>query len=169
MPVAYPQTAVALTIPKTPWVFSGTGLTYRKEVIYTADFANGDVHWSVDEAMLYHWVATFEQMVSAGQLQEGIPMPLLHTSDPDKRRAWARSLEVALNSEGLPALFATVEFRDLAAVQDLRESQVSLYSPPEVEVRVEYTFNWEDTGGSGAPGPSSVDNNELMVELLLEF
>lgn len=40
----------------------------------------------------------------------------------------------------------------------------------EVTLKVEYAFNDERTGGGGAtPGPSSVANDELMVELLLEF
>jgi len=40
----------------------------------------------------------------------------------------------------------------------------------EVFLKIEYTFNWEQTGASPAvPGPKSVANNELLVELLLEF
>ena len=39
----------------------------------------------------------------------------------------------------------------------------------EVEIKVEYTLNWENTGGGGGAGPSSVDNNELMIELQLFF
>jgi len=41
----------------------------------------------------------------------------------------------------------------------------------EIFLLVEYTFNWETTGASSAPavGPSSVANNELMLELLLRF
>lgn len=40
----------------------------------------------------------------------------------------------------------------------------------EVLVRVEYTFNRESTGAGGAsPGPSRVGNDELLVELLLQF
>jgi hypothetical protein len=41
----------------------------------------------------------------------------------------------------------------------------------EVFFKVEYMFNHEDTGGEvpGVPGPSHVDNDELVVELLLSF
>lgn len=39
----------------------------------------------------------------------------------------------------------------------------------EVHVLCEYTFNGETTGGNGVNGPSSVRNDELMVELLLTF
>ena len=41
----------------------------------------------------------------------------------------------------------------------------------EVFFKVEYLFNHEDTGGErpGVPGPSHVDNDELVVELLLSF
>jgi hypothetical protein len=40
----------------------------------------------------------------------------------------------------------------------------------EVIFKVEYTFNEERTGGRGAaPGPGDVRNNELLVELLLQF
>jgi hypothetical protein len=41
---------------------------------------------------------------------------------------------------------------------------------PDVLIKAEYTFNDEDTGsGPTSPGPSSVSNNELLVELLLKF
>jgi hypothetical protein len=40
----------------------------------------------------------------------------------------------------------------------------------EIYFKVEYAINDEDTGASATvPGPSKVDNNELMVELLLQF
>lgn len=40
----------------------------------------------------------------------------------------------------------------------------------EVFFKAEYTFNWEDTGRSAAfSGPANVDNNELLLELLLQF
>jgi len=40
----------------------------------------------------------------------------------------------------------------------------------EVMIRLEYTFNRERTGsGTSSPGPSSVDNDELMAELLITF
>jgi hypothetical protein len=40
----------------------------------------------------------------------------------------------------------------------------------EIFFKIEYALNDEDTGaGSAQPGPSEVDNDELMVELLLQF
>ena len=40
----------------------------------------------------------------------------------------------------------------------------------EIFFKVEYALNYEDTGASATvAGPDEVDNDELMVELLLQF
>jgi hypothetical protein len=40
----------------------------------------------------------------------------------------------------------------------------------EVSLKVEYAFNGERTGGRGStPGPSSVGNDELLIEVILQF
>jgi hypothetical protein len=47
---------------------------------------------------------------------------------------------------------------------------LNTYITNDIILRVEYTFNDEDTGaGAGNPGPSSVDNDQLLVQLRVNF
>jgi hypothetical protein len=60
----------------------------------------------------------------------------------------------------------------LPATWDRRQLLIGLITEftKNVLLKAEYTFNMEKTGGNGArPGPGSVDNDELMLELLLQF
>jgi len=61
-------------------------------------------------------------------------------------------------------------FINLPATWDREQLLVGLITEitGEIFVRVEYTFRQEDLGGTGG-APSSVDNDELLVELLLVF
>jgi hypothetical protein len=105
---------------------------YRKEVIYAGKFLmqNGDgerFESEVDDAALDHWADTHAKMLAAGI---EVPLPIEHTSDPEKRRGTVVKLAKEINSRGESALFAYVKFRDAEAEKAFKHSDVSLYSPP---------------------------------------
>lgn len=126
----YPD--VIFMLPKqTPALLlsDGSGL-YRKEAIYTGNFEKGDLKFSVDERLIDHWVDTFNSMQHDGI---EVPMPLKHTENPEARRATVIRLEKDVNEKGKPALYSVFKYRDAEAEKALKDSDISIYVPPEMK------------------------------------
>ena len=109
---------------------------YRKELVYPGNFVKkdpqtGDVEFNlkVDDALMDHWVATFQRMAKN---DVDVPLPIEHTTDPERRRGTVVDLKKEFNPErGVNALYAYVKFRDPQTAATLsKTSQVSLFAPP---------------------------------------
>jgi hypothetical protein len=84
--------------------------------------------FSVDEPTLDHWDKSVKKMTANGVK---IPIPLEHTTDPEKNRGYLVGTQRGKNSRGLPALFGLVQFRDSEEGRKLAaSSDVSIYVPP---------------------------------------
>lgn len=101
---------------------------YRKELIHVGEYAKGQQHFMVDEALLSHWHKTSSQMLADGVR---IPVPLEHTNNPEKNRGHVIGTELGTNREGIPALFSRIQFRDAEAAKLALTADVSIYVPPE--------------------------------------
>lgn len=112
-----------------------TGDVFKKELIYPGNFVkkdeSGNVEFElpVDESLMDHWVATFDKMRENGV---DVPVPVEHTTDPEKRRGTVVRMTKEFNPErGKPSLYAFIKFRDPKTAADMsKTSQVSLFSPP---------------------------------------
>jgi len=96
---------------------------YRKELIRVGTWKAGKHRWDVDEALLSHWVTEHKRLAENGVR---VPLPLEHTTEPDKNRGWLVDLEKVGES-----LFGTIEFADDEAAKLASRTDVSIYSPPE--------------------------------------
>lgn len=116
---------------------------YRKELIYVGDFhkktKTEDVKFSVNEPLLYHWHNTFLQMSAAGV---EVPVPIEHTTDPEKKRGSLVATEVALNQKGIPALFGFIKFNSAKEADQLKNSNVSIFVPGEAASGKGTTFHY---------------------------
>lgn len=108
-------------------------LVFRKQAIYVGSFAKHkpdgsiEMEFDVDEACIDHWVKTHNDLLEAGI---DVPMPIHHVDDPQSRAATVLSLEKDKDSKGRVSLFARLKFKDVKLANDLKDSQVSIYSPP---------------------------------------
>jgi hypothetical protein len=104
---------------------------YRKELIYEGAFVKKDdseeIRFNVDEALMLHWVATHDAMTANGN---DVPLPLMHTENPEQRRGTVHRLAVEEDSQGRKGLFGYIKFRD-AEAEKLAASNVSIYVPNE--------------------------------------
>lgn len=115
---------------------SNDSTLYRKEVVYPGHFVKktetGEIEFElpVDDALISHWVATFNRMKRNGV---EVPLPIEHTSDPESRRGTVERLTKEFNPErGVDCLYAYVRFRDKKTGDALsKTTQVSLFSPPD--------------------------------------
>jgi hypothetical protein len=110
----------------------GSGLKYRKEVIYVGTFfaptPDGDRRkFDVTPSDLEHWKKSVELQLERGIL---VDVPIGHTTDPEKSRGKVIGAVVEKNSRDLPALFFDIEFADEEAAKLATRTQVSIYSPP---------------------------------------
>lgn len=104
-------------------------LEFWKEVIYESPagkkFQKGNLQFSVDKALINHWAKTGKAM-----LAEGIehPLPLDHTSNPEKRRGSVVDLEPRQNPKrgGIWSLYEKVKFRDTEAAALAKTANVSI-------------------------------------------
>lgn len=125
--------ALLLDIPDGILLSTSDPLVFEKQVIYVGDFSkrrdDGSVEYrfSVDEATIDHWVKTHDELLKLGL---DVPMPVHHTTDPTARAATALSLSKRADSKGRISLFAKFKFKTLKLATDLKDTQVSLYSPP---------------------------------------
>jgi hypothetical protein len=107
---------------------------YKKELIYPGKFIkkdeDGDVEFDlpVNEKLIDHWVATFNQMKKNGI---EVPLPIEHTSNPARRRGTVVKLAKEFNPKrGANSLYCYVTFRDKESESMAKTAQVSLYAPP---------------------------------------
>jgi phage I-like protein len=105
--------------------------TYRKELIYVGKFIKDGIEFSIDDALLQHWVETFNEMSKDGI---EVPVPIEHTTNPEARRGTVQALELAADSKGRSALFGVIQFRDEEAEKLAASANVSIYVPPNAEV-----------------------------------
>lgn len=108
---------------------------YRKEIIYPGNFVkqndDGSIAFElpVDESLMDHWESTFRSMKASGV---EVPLPIEHTTDPEKRRGTVVDIKKEFNPDrGENSLYAYIRFRDPQTAAALsKTSQVSLYAPP---------------------------------------
>lgn len=130
-----------------PWIVSlphfdaafsaveGEPLVYEKEIAYESLFTKrtplGDPEFQlkIDRELIDHWVDTFYRMKSSGI---PVPVPLGHSTDPDKRVGTVLELERRELPErkGRASLFARIKFHSPEAAQKYAHSDVSLFMPP---------------------------------------
>jgi len=114
----------------------GDPLVYRKELAYPGRFTKvnpetkkEEFELPVTDTLLDHWVNTFSEMNKNGV---DVPVPIGHTTDPEARRGTVVDLKKEYNpARKCNALYAYVKFRDEQTANDLRNSNVSLFMPPE--------------------------------------
>jgi len=116
------------------WKLSEGGL-FRKELIYIGTFSLQDTAGQrfkarIDEPQLHEWVRNFEAMLDAGIK---VPLPIEHTTNPEKNRGFVTRMAVEKNKAGLPSLFGYIEFRDEEATRLTKTANVSIYVPPQFE------------------------------------
>lgn len=123
-------------------------LISRKELAYPGEFVkldeNNEVQFElpVDEALLEHWVRTFNQMH-----QDGIPVPVPigHTNSPEARRGTVVRMAVEPsehpNRVGQPALFCYVRWAKPEYKEQFKESDVSLFMPHQFTSGIGKTYH----------------------------
>ncbi len=105
-------------------------LTYRKQLIYTGSFIKktdkSATPFNIKLTDLHHWNNTF-----AAMSQEGIevPLPVEHTTDPEKKRGSIIGLEVAKDKKGRDSLFGYVRFNTAEGAKHFSNSNVSIFVP----------------------------------------
>ncbi len=112
----------------------GDPTVFRKELIYPGSFTkrnkDGTVEFElmVDDLAMDHWEQQFQDMQKAGV---EVPIAKGHTTDPELRRGTVDNIKKEFNpSRGANSLFMYGHFRDPAAAQMAKTTQVSLYSEP---------------------------------------
>lgn len=104
---------------------TGDPLVFWKEIAHAGKFKKGSQEINITPRLLDHWKHTFGEMRDIGM---AVPVPVEHTSDPEKRRGEVLKLARRDNSRGQPALYAKIKFRDADAAK-LVQSGVSVWSP----------------------------------------
>lgn len=128
------EAAIALQLSNLPDAVAldanGEGLMFEKEIAYVGEFENkpAGIKFSLSQADLDHFAETHKKMVENGV---DVPMPLEHTTDPEKRRATCLELRRRKNETGLEALYSVMKFRDKEAAKLAKSTNVSIYVPPE--------------------------------------
>lgn len=120
------------TLKLEDWQATEDPLVYRKELIYVDTFTkdNGEEKFSfaVDEKLIDHWVETFKRYTTNGNK---VPVPLGHSTDPEKTRGEVIEFERGRDSQGRTALFGKIKFRDAEAAKLSKTSNVSIYVEPQ--------------------------------------
>lgn len=125
---------LALGVPTTGFMLADASKRqYWKEVIYADHFVKrqpdgSDFKFSVDLRALNHWRDTTKSMLANGV---DIPMPLEHTNDPTKNRAFVRDARTGVNAKGLANLEVLTEFVDAEAEKLAASCDVSVFVLPE--------------------------------------
>jgi hypothetical protein len=108
-------------------------LIVEKELVHVGEFAKYDektgkvvAKYNITEDYLNHWQKTFAQMAKESV---DVPMPLMHTKNPEARRATLVGVDRRKNSKGVESLFGKVKFKDAKSKENLSASQVSIYVP----------------------------------------
>jgi hypothetical protein len=118
--------------------FSGSGLSFEKEVIYVGTFKKKGVEYHIDEELIDNWVTQFVALSERGFTPK---LPVEHTFDPEKNRGKITKLYKKLDNKGRIGLFAHIEFNDVDAAKLVKTTDVSIYSPPYYTLGDGYTAN----------------------------
>ncbi len=102
-------------------------LVFEKEMIYEGNFAKGDHRFIVTKEDLQHWKLTHGGMLATGIK---IPVPVEHTTDPEKNRGEVIGVDVRTRPDGKLAAYGRVKFNDAAAAAQHKNSDVSIYVEP---------------------------------------
>lgn len=105
-----------------------SSLLFRKELIHVGRHVKDDKEIVVTDDLVDHWVSTFREMRDDGL---SVPVPVEHTTDPEKNRGHVVEMERGVNSQGLVALYGYIEFIDEDAARLAKSAKVSIYMPPE--------------------------------------
>lgn len=108
--------------------YSRGGLLYEKELARTGAYSANGVEFDITLDLLKHWMDTFLAMAEAGH---SVPVPLGHTTDPEKNRGKVIELTLRGNDFGGESLFGLIEFANAEAAKLADTSQVSVFSPPQ--------------------------------------
>lgn len=106
---------------------------YRKELAYPGRFVKmgtddePEFELPVEEPLIDHWVKTFNEMKADGV---DVPVPIGHTTEPEKRRGTVEKMTKEVNEDGQPALFCYVRFSSPEYAEQFKDSNVSLFMPP---------------------------------------
>jgi len=106
------------------------GLTFQKEALYADTFklpGESGPEFSVDSVALNHFVNETQRMMDNGVK---VPIPIEHTTDPEKNRGFLTGLKIGTRTDGRPNLILKMKFNDEQAVKTAKASDVSIYSPP---------------------------------------
>lgn len=143
---------------------SGSGLKFEKEVIYVGNHEKkvdeeAVVQFSVDEALIDHWVKTSKEFAELGV---EIPMPNEHTTNPEMKRAAVLSFSKKKDSKGRKALYVVGEFVDEQAKQNLKTSQVSLHTEKSYSIAGK-DFDWPIVHVAFTSHPIVNDTDALTI------
>lgn len=100
-------------------------LVFWKEVAHAGTFFKGDQRIDITPRHISHWEKTHRAMSQAGLT---VPVPIEHTNDPERRRGKVLEMAARPNSNGIPALYAKIKFRDEEAAK-MKDSGVSIFVP----------------------------------------
>lgn len=128
--LAAPRRAFALSADD-----AGEGVLFKKEIAYPGHFVKLKTdseepvfELPVDERLMDHWIDVFHKMGANGI---DVPVPLGHTTDPERRRGTVKDLRKEIDEQGVPHLYAIIKFNDANAARQLSKSNVSLFMPPD--------------------------------------
>jgi len=102
-------------------------LIFEKELVYDGTFTKGDKKFTVTKDDLLHWKDQVDGFAKSGI---DVPMPLGHTTDPEKTRAKLLSIDVRPKSNGKHAAFGKLKFSDSQAAKLAKTADVSIYVEP---------------------------------------
>lgn len=102
-------------------------LTFRKQLAYAGQFEAKGKRFRLSNEQFTVWARNHELMRSRGVK---VPLPVKHTTDPEKNRGEVLSLELGKDSKGRDALFFVGRFRDAEAAKLSATAGVSLYAVP---------------------------------------
>jgi hypothetical protein len=125
------RSAILYTAPiDSPFILSNEAeRLYRKQLIYEGEFVTPKgQRIKVDRSLIDHWAKSHKELIAAGFTP---PLPLEHTTDPEKNRGQVLAMEVGADEKGRYSLFGTVKFSDAEAEKLAARTNVSVYAPPE--------------------------------------
>jgi hypothetical protein len=130
------ETGICYFVPDLDtWALSNEdsdGLLFEKELIHVGGFIkeeNSDsLRFTVTEPALHHWKQTHDLMLANGVK---VPIPIGHTTDPEKTRGELLSTRIGINSKNIPAVFGKIKFRDAEAAKLAKTADVSIYVTPD--------------------------------------
>jgi len=106
-------------------------LVFEKELIYEGQFVKSEEGMSFDitTTVLSHWSTMVGKMLANGV---EIPVPVEHTTNPEKKRGNLLGTVVKKNKRGKYSLFGRIQFIDEEAARLAKSADVSIFAVPEI-------------------------------------